>query len=133
MRSMGRFFLLAALLLAGSASVAEAQKKKQKDLITQVEIDSSAFSDQDAFALIKGLRPHFFEAPKGVRTMGNANIAGLLLVIDNVRQTDIGQLKGMRALDVKEARYLSPQKSQDEYGVMYNGGAIVVTTRKTVQ
>ena len=131
MRSMGRFLLLAALFLAGSASVAEAQKKKQKDLISRIEIDSSAFKDQDAFAMIKGLRPHFFERPKGVRSFGGANIAGLLLVIDNVRQDDIGMLKGMRAVDVQEARYLDPDRSQNEYGAMYNGGAIIVKTRKT--
>lgn len=128
---LGRIFVLATLLAAVSAPDAEAQKRKQKDLITQVEIDSSAFSDQDAFALIKGLRPHFFERPKGVRTFGNSNSAGLLLVIDNVRQTDIGMLKGLRARDVKEARYLDPHESQDEYGVMHNGGAIIVKTRRT--
>lgn len=131
MRSIGRFLLLATLFVAGSASAAEGQKKKQKDVITAIEIDSSAFRDQDAFALIKGLRPHFFERPKGIRTMGNSNSSGLLLVIDNVRQTDLGMLRGMRAVDVLEARYLDPDRSQDEFGVMHNGGAVVVKTRKT--
>lgn len=130
MQSMGRFLLLVTLFLAGTASAAEAQKKKQKDVITAIEIDSSSFRDQDAFAMIKGLRPHFFEPPRAVRTMGNSNMAGLLLVIDNVRQTDVGMLKGMRAVDVLEARFLNPDRSQDEFGVMYNGGAVVVRTRK---
>lgn len=131
MRSMTRVIIGAAALLAAVPGEADAQKRKQRDVITQLEIDSSAFTNRDAFDMIKGLRPHFFEAPKGVRSMGNSNFSGLLLVIDNVRQTDILGLKSLRATDVREARYLDPDKSQDEFGAMYNGGAIVVKTRKT--
>lgn len=129
-RLMSRFVVAAALVIAIAPDVAEGQKRKQKDVITEMEIDSSAFRDRDAFDMIKNLRPHFFEAPKGVRSMGNSNYAGLLLVVDNVRQTDILGLKSMRAQDVKEARYMDPDKSQDEFGAMYNGGAIVVKLRK---
>lgn len=129
-RVMSRLVVAAALCLAVAPQVAEGQKRKQKDVITEQEIDSSAFRDRDAFDMIKGLRPHFFEAPKGIRSMGNSNMSGLLLVVDNVRQTDILGLKGMRAKDVKEARYLDPDRSQNEFGAMYNGGAIVVKMRK---
>jgi hypothetical protein len=129
-RVMSRLVVAAALCLVVAPQVAEGQKRKQKDVITEQEIDSSAFKDRDAFDMIKGLRPHFFEAPKGIRSMGNSNMAGLLLVVDNVRQTDILGLKGMRARDVKEARYFDPDRSQNEFGAMYNGGAIVVKMRK---
>ena len=130
MGSLTRFVFAAAVLLAVVPDVAEAQKRKQRDVITQAEIDSSAFKDRDAYDMIKSLRPHFFEAPKGVRSMGNSNMSGLLLVVDNVRQTDILGLKSIRGSDIKEARYFDPDKSQDEFGAMYNGGAIVVKTRK---
>lgn len=131
MRSMSRFVFAAAMLLVTVPDVAEGQKRKQRDVILQEEIDSSAFKDRDAFDMIKSLRPHFFERPKGVRSMGNSNVMGLLLVVDNVRQTDVLGLKSLRASDVKEARYYDPDKSQDEFGALYNGGAIVVKTRKT--
>jgi hypothetical protein len=130
MRSMSRVVIAAALFMAIAPDVAEGQKRKQRDVISEQEIDSSAFRDRDAYDMIKNLRPHFFEAPKGVRSMGNSNVAGLLLVVDNVRQTDVLGLKSMRAMDVKEARYFDPDKSQDEFGAMYNGGAIVVKLRK---
>jgi hypothetical protein len=131
MRSITRFVFAAAMLLVALPDVAESQKRKQRDVISALEIDSSAFTDRDAFDMIKSLRPHFFERPKGVRTMGNSNVAGLLLVVDNVRQTDILGLKSMRATDIQEARYLDPDKSQDEFGAMYNGGAIVIKSRKS--
>lgn len=129
-RSTIRFVIAAAVLLAAVPDLADAQKRKQRDVISQVEIDSSAFKDRDAYDMIKGLRPHFFMRQQGVRSMGGSNVAGLLLVVDNVRQTDILGLKSMRARDVQEARYLDPDRSQDEFGAMFNGGAIVVKVRK---
>ena len=34
----------------------------------------------------------------------------------------------MRAIDAKEVRYLDPTKSQNEFGINANSGAIVVKT-----
>jgi hypothetical protein len=120
----------AALLLFGAAlfatpSAASAQKKS-KDLITSEEIMKSSQKDQDLIKVIQALRPHMLEGPRGLRSLGGGAINPLIVVVDNIRQPGLDALLSIRPDEVKEIRYLDPNRSQNEYGVNGNGGAIVV-------
>jgi hypothetical protein len=123
---------LASLLVVGAliglAPVDAFAQKKQRDLITAEEIEKGGWKDRDLLSTIRGLRAHFLELPKGVRSIsGGGNQYPLLVVIDGARQ---GQeiLEQTLATDVKEIRYLEPSRAQNEFGINANGGAIVIKT-----
>jgi hypothetical protein len=122
---------LASLLVVGAliglAPVDAFAQKKQRDVITAEEIEKGGWKDRDLLSTIRGLRAHFLELPKGVRSMGGGAQYPLLVVIDGRRQ---GQeiLEQTLATDVKEIRYLDPARSQNEYGINANGGAVVIKT-----
>jgi hypothetical protein len=113
------------LMLAPSPSFAQ---KKQRDVISREEIQSSAQKDQDLLAVIRGLRPHFLAPPRGVRSMGGTDMMPTIVVVDGRQSGEIDALTQIIGTDVKEIRYLDPSRSQNQYGIRANGGAIVVTT-----
>ena len=124
-----RFGLSAVMLAAGLAIAAPGDglaQKKSRDVITQEEIEKSGQKDQDLIAAIRSLRPHFLEGPRGVRTMGSGMIYPVVVVVDGRKVTGLDDLVTILAKDVKEVRYLDPNRSQNEYGATANGGAIVV-------
>ena len=102
-------------------------QKKQRDLITNEEIAASGQRDLDMLSAIKALRPAFLEMPKGQRSLGGGAIMPILVVVDG-RRGEAEALEQLRAIDAKEIRYLDPTKSQNEYGINANRGAIVVKT-----
>lgn len=114
----------ATVLLGFIVTTAHAQKK-DRDLITREEIDNSAQKDQDIHAVIRSLRPHFLAPPRGLRTLGNSS-SRMGLYVDGVHETDFNALKNIPASSVQEVRYLDPSRSEGEFGVDANGGAVVV-------
>ena len=124
-----RFGLTAMMLAAGFVMAAPSHavaQKKSRDVITQEEIEKSGQKDQDLLAAIRSLRPHFLEGPRGVRTMGSGMIYPLVVVVDGRKVTGLDDLVTILAKDVKEVRYLDPNRSQNEYGTNANGGALVI-------
>jgi outer membrane cobalamin receptor len=120
------------VLMAGLLSFAPrtaAAQKRSRDVITREEIEASAQKDQDIFAVIRSLRPHFLAPARGVRTLGNSSVK-MSVYVDGVRETDANSLKSLPALAVEEVRYLDPSRSESEYGPDANGGAVVVKRRK---
>jgi hypothetical protein len=121
---------IAALVMAGAfltlAPTESFAQKKQKDVITREEIEKSGQKDLDLLQAIKALRPQFLEGPRGVRTMGGGAIYPTILVVDGRRMGELDGLSQIMAMDVREVRYLDPSKSQNEYGINANGGAVVV-------
>lgn len=124
--------LRAAILLAIALAlpqVAHAQKPS-RDRITRQEIDESAQKDADLYQVIRALRPHFLDLPKGVRSMGNADVQPVAVFVEKRQETGIDALKLIVPSTVEEVRYLSPSQSQNEYGNRANSGAVVVKLRK---
>ena len=79
------------------------------------------------FAAIKVLRPHFLEMPRGIRSMGGTyGTAPLAVYVDKIRQPGTDALALMPANSVEEVKYLDPNRSQNEFGITANGGAIIV-------
>jgi len=133
---MTKSIALAAALLTGSALVAwtpapALAQKKERDLISREEILASAQKDQDAFFLIRSLRPHFLAPPRGVRTLGGAPAAATALYINGTRAGDLAELRLLSAADVEEVRYLDPSRAENEFGISHSGGAIMVKTVKS--
>ena len=128
-----RRLILTALLLSGglaiAPSTADAQQKKSRDVITREEIEASPQKDQDIYAVIRSLRPHFLAPARGVRTLGNSS-SRMSLYVDGVRETDASALKNIMASAVAEVRYLDPTQSESEYGPEANGGAVIVKRLK---
>lgn len=118
--------LLVAFVMAVPGA-ADAQKK-QRDVITREEILKSAMPEGPLFAAIRELRPHMLEMPRGVRSLGGAGTAPLAVYVDRIRQPGVDALAQITANTVAEVRYMDPTRSQNEFGITANGGAIVIKT-----
>ena len=107
-------------------------QKRQRDRITREEIENSPHKSLDAFQLIRNLRPHFLEPPKGVRSLGgsNAPYTPIALYVDGRRDTGIDALRTMDPLTFEEIRYLDPTRAENEFGTSAANGAVVVKIRK---
>ena len=117
----------AALLLVAAPSDADAQKvKKSRDRLTNAEIMESAFKDQALLVAIRALKPQFLEAPRGVRSLGGGMQMPLVVYVDGIKAAGIDVLHNIRAQEVHEVRYLDPNKSQNQYGITANGGALQI-------
>ena len=123
--------LLASLLAAFVPDSAHAQKR-QRDRITRDEIEGSAHKHLDAFQMIRNMRPHFLEPPKGVRSFGgsNAPFTPIALYVDGRRDSGIDALRTMDPLTIEEIRYLDPTRAENEFGPNAANGAVVVKLRK---
>jgi hypothetical protein len=130
MRAIRTFGTLA-MLIAGATLLAppDLSAQKKRNLITREELQNSGQRDQDAYAAIRSLRPHFMAPPRGVRTMGGSAAAALVVYVDGMK-TDLQSLRTTPASEVVEVRYLEPAKAEEEYGITHSGGAIMVKTSK---
>src|SRR5881296_55318 len=118
----------ACLVLAPHESLAQ---KRQRDKITREEILGSAHKNADMFQVIRDLRPQFLEPPRGVRTLGGSAPPGPIAVyVDGRREPGVDALRLMLPADVDEVRFLDATRSENEYGPMVNGGALVVKLYK---
>jgi hypothetical protein len=119
--------LTVALCVAAPAEL-QAQKKKNRDVITRDEIQQSGQKDLDLLAAIRSLRPHFLAPPRGIRSMGGSAGAegGVAVYVGSTMQTGLDALLQIMAADVEEVKYLEPSKAQNEYGIRAAAGAIVV-------
>jgi hypothetical protein len=132
---MTSFPTRALALIVGSAAVllgpqSASAQKRQRDKITREEIQASAQKQLDLYQTIRNLRPHFLELPKGVRSSGNATPAAIVVYVDGKLDSGIDALRGIRAADVEEVRYLDPGLSESEFGPRANGGAVIVKRAK---
>jgi hypothetical protein len=121
--------LMALAVLALLPAPMEAQKR-QRDRITRDEILASPHKDQDLFQVIRNIRPHFLEAPRGVRSGGNSVINPVVVYVDGKKDTGLDALKLMAAREIEDVRYFEPSQSMSEFGPMANGGAVIVKRYK---
>lgn len=125
MRPVLTMFAVAAGLALAVPGNAAAQKRS-RDRLTHEEIMSSSQKDQTLFLALRALKPHFLEPPRGTRSFGAAAQEGLLVYVDGRRASGGDVLGSIMAADVEEVRYLDPTRSQNEYGINANGGALQI-------
>jgi hypothetical protein len=127
-----RFYRAILLVIALALPQLAQAQKPSRDRITRDEIDHSAQKDADLYQVIRALRPHFLEVPKGVRSFGYSETAAVAVFIEKRQETGVEALKLVVPSTVEEVRYLSPSQSTNEYGNRANSGAVVVKLRKDV-
>ena len=125
MKSLRWCLGVSALVL--SAAPLAAQGKR--DVITKEEIMSPAQKDRDLLQIVRSLRPHFLNAPRGVRSMGNSAIAPVQLYVNDTHRPGLDDLRNIKPEEVEEVRYLDPNRAQDQYGISHNGGVVIVKLR----
>ena len=125
-RALAAIAFAAAVLLPADA---EAQKR-QRDRITRAEILESPHRELDLYQLVRNLRPHFLEGPRGVRSSGYGVINPIVVYVDGKKDSGIDALKLMRALEVEDVRYFEPSQSMSEFGPTANGGALIIKRYK---
>lgn len=122
-------------------------QKRQRDLITREEIESSPKRSDYIYDVIRSQRPHFLEAPRGVRRSsidgqssrlpgasptrpglgaGGSAETEVAVFVDQNHMGGIGILKSIQAEQVEEVRYLDASKATAEYGITLGGGGAIV-------
>lgn len=130
--ALGSLAIGAAILL-GEASVAEAQTPaRQRDVISQEELEQEAARSPDLFRAVRILRRHFMEGPRGTRSVGGGMVATRPIVyLNNNRMGDATVLRDIPTREVAEVRFIPPTEASTRYGMDHGGGVILVRTRNT--
>lgn len=115
--------VLAVITLAPDHASAQ---KRSRDRLTNEEIVGSAFKDKPLFDALRALKPHFVEPPRGTRSIGGSFTQPLVIYVDGIKAPGGDVLQTLMAADVQEVRYLDPTRSQNEYGITANGGALQI-------
>jgi hypothetical protein len=106
-------------------------QKRQRDVISQQEIEQAGNKAQDLYQVVRSLRPHFLQPPRGNRSMGSYAREPTAVYVDGLRTGDLESLKLLSPTTVVEVRYLEPSKAQEEFGMTHSAGAILVKTIKS--
>lgn len=126
--------LIMAALLAGEVPALAAQEapRRERDLITQEELDQEAARSPDLFRAVRILRRHFMEGPRGTRSMGAGmvNTRPIVYLNDN-RMGDVAILRDIPTREVAEIRFIPPTEASTRYGMDHGGGVILVRTRNS--
>lgn len=130
--SKTRIVLALLVFIISFVPASASAQKRQRDRITREEIEASPHKNLDAFQLIRNMRPHFLEPPKGVRSFGGSNTAftPIALYVDGRRDSGLDALRTMDPLTFEEIRYLDPTRAENEFGTNAANGAVVVKLRK---
>lgn len=126
---MTRRILCLALLavLVGCASSANGRRSLQsRNVITTEEIESLNVST--AYEVIQQLRPHFLQG-RGQSSIQDPGSSMPVVYVNGVRYGPPSVLQGIRAMDLREIRYLSASDATTRYGTGHVGGVIEVDTR----
>lgn len=126
---MTRRILCLALLavLVGCASSANGRRSLQsRNVITTEEIE--ALNVSTAFEVIQQLRPHFLQG-RGQSSIQDPGSSMPVVYVNGVRYGPPSVLQGIRAMDLREIRYLSASDATTRYGTGHVGGVIEVDTR----
>lgn len=114
------------LQLVIGVSVAEAQGRRSRNLITSEEIAKA--SAADAYDLIRELRPTWFSS-RGV-VSGDAYAGGIVIYLDGIKQNSVDDIKAIAVERIKEARFYNASDATTRFGTGHPSGAIEITTKR---
>jgi hypothetical protein len=126
-------YLAAAALLALSACAAQSGAPRtgtrDPNLITVEELENAnAATLLDA---VNRLRPQFLRS-RGVVSLQDPNPPTAVVYLDGQRVGGIEFLERMSPLGVISVRYMTPVDASSRYGFNHEGGAILVSTRRSM-
>lgn len=81
------------------------------------------------YEAIRSLRPRFLTTPPSVHSSGSTASMPVAVYFGRLRQAGLETLRTISAVSVEQVRYLDPTASQNEFGPMASGGALVVVLR----
>jgi outer membrane cobalamin receptor len=120
------------LQLAVGVSTAEAQGRRNRNVITQEEVEKSMATD--AYDLIQKLRPAWFTRRGVASGQATADAVGgmddgvrVVAYVDGIRWADLSTLTVER---IKEVHYLNASDATTKYGTGHTSGAIEVITKR---
>lgn len=103
--------------------------KKQPTVIAAWEIRQIEGQAQNAYEVVKLLRPRFFQV-RSRESAGNAVWnQGPGVLIDEAPRGGIEFLRSIPLTAIREIRYVSGPDAASRYGVEYHAGAILVVTQ----
>jgi hypothetical protein len=150
----------ATLLLAALTAVAAAPlaaQNRDRNLITQEELDRVAQRSPNLYQAVRSLRSHMvdtsFGSGRGVRSLDAGGISGRtgatpmgtgtpmasagntplptpVLYVDGRRVGHFLQMRDLLTAEVGEVKYYDRTRAPLEMGIGHEGGAILVTMRK---
>lgn len=127
-----RFAVATVFVLVGCGGPRSGASKpipSERNRLTREEILSSNARQGDLYEAIRSLRPQFFMAAPSVHSVGSTASMPLVVYFGRLRQSGIEVLRSVSAINVDEVRYLDPTASQNEFGPMASGGALIVVLR----
>jgi len=87
-----------------------------------VESELATLETQDAYTAIQRLRPQWLRSRSG---------AAPVVIMDGTRQqVGLSILRSIRTSELQELRYLSATDATTRYGTGFDGGAILLTTKR---
>jgi hypothetical protein len=126
---------LLALVLAGDA--AHAQKRGDRSLITQQDLDEAKGSITTALEAVQRLRPNWLTPSRGRNasaTLGepigtrSANATEPIVYIDERRQPAVDALRTVAVASLVEIKYMDQNKAVQMLGPGHEAGAILIST-----
>jgi hypothetical protein len=121
--------MAAVLMVAATVAPREADaQRRDRDLISHEELEQSSKERADLFQAIRSMRPHFLQGPRGVRSLGGAQVNTRPIVyLNGTRLGEITMLRDILTRDVQEVKFIPPTEASQLYGADHGGGVIQVT------
>jgi hypothetical protein len=111
------------LALVGCASGGSSSGGTPKGSSTRIiESELMGLESQDAYTAIQRLRPQWLRSRSG---------SDPVVIVDGTQQQiGFSVLRTIRASELQELRYLSASDATTRYGTGFDGGAILLTTKR---
>lgn len=126
MRARALKVVLSVLVLSACASAGGGAGRGDPSVITREEIEAQGTQQEDAYTLIRRLRPNWLRA-KGT-SIGGERLYPMVL-LNGTRYGPLDELRSFRTVEVESLEYISATEATTQFGTGYMGGAIMVRTR----
>jgi hypothetical protein len=102
---------------------------RNRDVITEPELNDPNYRTQNAMEVVRSLRPHFLTA-RGKNSHSD-NEAGLVHIsVDNGRILPADELRNVLAMNIKEIRFLSVAAAMQKFGGAAREGPVILVSMK---
>ena len=100
------------------------------NLISSEQLRQPELESRSAWEIIERLRPRWFQSRGSVFTSGQIFAR---VMVDGVPSGELNDLQSMSASGIEEMRYLNARDATTRFGTGYDGGVILVVTRRGTQ
>lgn len=130
-RTMATLFCGALIATACAAAskgddAASEIQTRDRNVLSGEEMERGAGDGADVHEAITKLRPHFLRQRAMVV---NGNREGVKVYVGNTPYGGVDALRGLRAITVRQVRYLTGPEATTLYGTGHGAGALVLTLK----